>query len=37
MRKLQELGILVEVTGQQRNRIFPYDKYLETLIRDARG
>jgi Fic family protein len=37
VRKLQELGILVEVTGQQRNRIFAYDKYLETLVRDAGG
>ena len=34
VRKLQELGILVEVTGQQRNRIFAYDKYLETLVRE---
>jgi Fic family protein len=35
VRKLEELGILVEVTGQQRNRIFAYNKYLETLVREA--
>ncbi|MGA1848589.1 MAG: Fic family protein [Thermoplasmatota archaeon] len=29
--QLEDLGILVEVTGQRRNRIFEYKEYLDTL------
>jgi len=30
-RRLEEIGVLREVTGRQRNRIYVYDAYLEIL------
>ena len=32
---LVDLGILSEITGKRRNRIFQYDKYIETLSEGA--
>ena len=32
---LVDLGILSEITGKRRNRIFLYDKYIETLSEGA--
>ena len=31
---LQDLGVLREVTGRQRGRVYAYHEYLETLIGD---
>jgi hypothetical protein len=31
MNVLAELGIARELTGKRRNRVFVYDRYLETL------
>jgi len=33
--KLSELGIVKELTGQARNRIFAYTKYLAILVEDT--
>ena len=33
MKKLQEIAVVREVTGKQRNRVFAYDRYLEILNR----
>ena len=35
LRRLCELGIASEITGQKRNRIFAYDEYLSVLNEDA--
>jgi DNA-binding transcriptional regulator GbsR (MarR family) len=35
VRALQELGIVNEVTGQQRHRVFAYQQYLEILSEGA--
>ena len=32
---LVDLGILSEITGKRRDRIFLYDKYIETLSEGA--
>ncbi|GMW05519.1 MAG: hypothetical protein AMXMBFR8_03160 [Nevskiales bacterium] len=32
---LQELGIVREVTGRRRNRVFEYQKYLAILNREV--
>ena len=31
IRRLQELGIVREITGQRRNRLFVYDRYVQIL------
>jgi hypothetical protein len=31
MRQLKTLGIVREITGQQRNRVFAYQQYLSIL------
>ena len=31
VRRLQELGIVREITGQRRNRLFAYDRYVQIL------
>jgi hypothetical protein len=31
MRILEELGIVAELTGMQRNRLFGYEKYLAIM------
>lgn len=31
MQQLETLGIVCEITGQQRNRVFAYQQYLSTL------
>ena len=35
LRRLCELGVASEITGQKRNRIFAYDEYLSVLNEDA--
>lgn len=35
MQMLQDLGIVVELTGQQRNRVFVYDSYMSILNEDG--
>ena len=32
---LEKLGIVREVTGRRRNRVFEYRRYMELLNRDA--
>jgi hypothetical protein len=31
MQALERLGIVREITGQQRNKVFAYDRYLAIL------
>ena len=35
IKQMEELGILKEITGQQRNKVFRYEPYLELFSRQA--
>lgn len=35
IRRLQELGIVREITGQRRNRLFVYDRYIQILSEET--